>query len=376
MPDPVYTYLISDLVSNRTLAEVPLTEVRYAKKLNDSAQLSATLRLGDPRIQTIDPYDLTTPARRAIYALRDGTPVWGGLVWTRRYDSNTEQVSLGCGDFWSYFDHRKVLPVLDEQAYTDPQHVATLDLGWLGADQNTIARELVAVAQAHPGGNIGVVPADSNASGIIRDLTYPGHQIVDTGEALRTLSRLLDGPDIVFDVGPLDRGGRPTRLLRVGTPRLGQQGAPHVFEHGGNLRGYVWPSDGTRMSTRMFATGSAALIAVAEDRGRYQDGWPLLEEERGYSSVSDPAQLAAQAKADQVASRLPVVLPTLGIHSGLPPTLPELTVGDNARVIIKDVFLADGVDTVMRIVGIEVAVGDEGREEVTLTMNPILEDVA
>ncbi|VVJ15534.1 Uncharacterised protein [Amycolatopsis camponoti] len=378
--DPVHTYLISDLMTNRTLAEVPLTGVKYSKKLGASGTLSATLSLGDARISAIDPYDLSTPGRRVVYVLRDSRPVWGGLVWTRKFDSGSQQISLGCGDFWSYFEHRKVLPVLPAAAFTDPHFVAKQKVEWKNTDQNTIARNLVELAQSHPGGNIGVTFPDRGLSGIRLDRTYFGYQNVSVGDALRKLSQLYDGPDVMFDVGPPDRNGRPTRLLRLGTPRLGQEGSAHVWEYGGNLLGYGWPSDGTRMATRTFASGdgieSGMLVAVAEDRDRYPDGWPMLETEYGYSSVTDPGQLASHALSDQAVSRLPVVLPTLTVHGGLPPTVAEIGVGDDARVIIKDDFHAGGIDTLMRIVALDVTVGDDGREGVVLTMNPLLEDAA
>ncbi|MFB6722917.1 hypothetical protein ACFCV3_22250 [Kribbella sp. NPDC056345] len=376
---PVYTYLISDLLTNRTLAEVPLTGVRYSKKLGDVGQLSANLHLGDPRVQNLEPYELTTPARRVIYVLRDSTPVWGGLIWTRRYESSSAQISLGCADFWSYFDHRKVLPVLAEQAYTDPHYVAKRQVFW-SMDQNAIARNLITLAQSHRAGDIGITfPPGSGDSAIRLERTYFGYQNANTGDALRKLSQLLDGPDMMFDVGPVDRNGRPARWLRLGTPRLGQVGSAHVWEYGGNLLSYTWPSDGTRMATRTFATGdgieAGMLIGVAEDKSRYDDGWPLLETEYGYSSVTDPVQLKSHAESDQQVSRLPVVLPTLSVHGALPPTVAEIGMGDDARVIIKDAFHVNGIDTLMRIVGLDVAVGDDGRESVTLTMNPLLEDV-
>ncbi|MFD6302267.1 hypothetical protein ACFWFF_04180 [Streptomyces sp. NPDC060223] len=38
--------------------------------------------------------------------------------------------------------------------------------------------------------------------------------------------------------------GRPVRRFRVGTPHLGKQGTPHVWEYGVNLIGCTWPVDG------------------------------------------------------------------------------------------------------------------------------------
>ncbi|MEV4869139.1 hypothetical protein [Streptomyces syringium] len=378
---PVYTYLVADLVTNRTLAEIPLTGVRYSKRLNDSGQLSGTFPLGDPRVRSIDPYDLTTPVRRVVYVLRDAAPIWGGLVWTRRYDSASQRVTIGCGDFWSYFDHRKVLPRLPPAAYQDPRVVAALRVAWTNTEQSRIVGELIALTARHDAGDIGVtVVPPPGGSGAVRDRTYFGYQNADVGDALRKLSAVADGPDLAFDVGPTDAHGRPTRRLLVGGPRLGQQGSAHVWEYGGNLVGYTWPSDGSRMATRAFAAGdgieAGTLIAVSEDPEPYRNGWPLLESEHGYSSVTDPAQLRSHAASDQRVARLPVVLPTLAIHGGLPPTTADFGLGDDARVIIEDPFHTAGIDTAMRIVGIDVSVGDGGDEAVTLTMNPLLEDVA
>lgn len=375
----VHTYLICDLMTNQILAEAQLTGVRYSKKLCATGQLTASLNVGAARSDGIDPHDLTTPGRRVLYVLRDDVPVWAGLIWTRRYDSAAHRITLGCGDFWSYFDHRKVLPKLSPEKYDCPHYIAQLQpVQWIGVDQNLIVRNLLTLAAGHPGGDIGIAVAESGASMFPRSVTYYGYQNVSVGDALRRLSQLKDGPDLMFDAGPIDGGGRPTRLLRLGAPRLGATTTAHVWEYGGNMTGYTWPSDATRMATRTFATGAGTgqqlLIAVAEDADRYRSGWPLLETEHGYTSVSGFGELRSYAAADLQAGRLPVALPTLAVHSGLPPRLSEVQVGDQARVIIRDAFHTNGIDAVMRIVGIEVVVGDHGDDQVTFTMNSLIEE--
>jgi hypothetical protein len=76
--------------------------------------------------------------------------------------------------------------------------------------------------------------------------------------------------------------------------------------------------------------GCGALIGVAEDPGRYENGGPLLESEHGYSSVTMRRSCARTR----------------------------------------------GIDISMRIVGLDVSVADGGDENVTLTMNPLLEEVS
>jgi hypothetical protein len=375
-----YTYLIADLRTNVILGELPLTGVSYGKKLCDSGTLSATLNLS--RKLKGDPYDLTSPVLRVVYVLRGDTPRWGGIIWTRKYSSKSQQVQIGAADWWSYFNHRKILPVLSGAERTDPTYVAGRVVSYSATEQNQIARNLITLAQSHTGGGIGInVAADTSSSGFPRDRNWYGYKLTNIGDALKDLSQVLDGQDMLFDVGPTDANGRPQRLLRQGNPRLGQQGSSWVWEYGRNCFDYEWPSDGTRMDTRTFAetdgTAEGTPIAAYEDTSMYPLSWPLLESDTNYSNISDTGTLYAHAQADQEASRLPVVLPTLTINTALSPTLDELSVGDDARFVVKagDPFHKRGLDTSLRIVGVDVKPRDEGGEDCVLTMAPVLDDV-
>lgn len=151
-----WTYLVADLASGTIINELPMSGPSITKKLNDAGTLSGTtLPITDPRMRALNVYDMTTPCRRCIYALRDDEPWWGGIIWTRSYDSESEVVTVNCSDFWSYFDHRKVLPVLTVPPPSST-YVAGQSTVFNNTDQNDIARALVAQAQAHVGGNIGI----------------------------------------------------------------------------------------------------------------------------------------------------------------------------------------------------------------------------
>ena len=378
MAVPQYTYLVADLRTNTILDELPLSEVRFNKPLCACGLFSATWQLDESSAtRARDPYELTMPARRAIYAFRDDRPQWGGVLWTRVYDSTTHTVKLGAAEFWSYFDHRQVLPVLAANRPTD--YIAGLVVDLHDTEQNEIARRLVALAQQHTGGDIGI-EVDAVDSGIFRDRTYRGYELVDVGEALRQLAGVIDGPDIVFDVAP-GRHTAPRRVLRLGEPQLGQTGSAHVWEVGGNVLEWSWPSDGTRMVTRAYATGKGIdlglPIAVAEDPDRYREGWPLLESETGYSTVEDPDTLTDHADADQQAGRLPVVLPQLVTRGDIPPTAAEVDRGDDGRFIVPagDLFAPKGIDTTLRVIDMAFE-PSTAAERVTLTMAPLLDDIA
>lgn len=380
-----WSYLLADLRTNRITAEIPLTGAKPTKRLGAAGSMSGTWTLSS-RWSGDDPYGLTRPARTALYALRDGRPMWGGVLWTSSYDSTNGQIQLGAADWWSYFDHRKVLPLLG--ATPTVTDVAQVETTYTATDQNDIARALVALAATHTGGDIGIT-VDTTTSGVLRDRTYYGYDLPDVGQVLQQLSEVDGGPDIMFDTATdLDTDGRPVRLMRLGTPLLGQMGSPWVFETGANILAYQWPSDGTRMTTRAFAKGEGSergsLIAVAEDTTRYDDGWALLETDTSYHTVAETDTLQGHADADRYAARLPVVLPTITVAGNglnnrgqkVGPAIGEYGPGDDARVIISDPFFSAGLDTTMRIVAITLDPGDDGVETATLTMAPMLDDVA
>lgn len=356
MAAPVYTYAIHDLRSNVFLDELPLTGVSFNTPLNRSGSLQATWDLAKhPSTTKRNPYDLTAPARRAIYVLRDRVPLWGGIIWTSVYDSDTKRITIGAGDWWTYFDHRKVLPILPLVFGQDA--IAKSSFGVTNSDQNYIAQALVEMAQEHANGDLGI-EFDGVRSGIYRDREYLGYSLVDTGDALRKLSQVIDGPDMAFGVAAPGPNGRPRRIFRLGDPWLGQQGSPHVFEYGGNINRYTWPRDASPMRTRSYATGEGQAegtpIAVAEDTDAYAMGYPLLEAEQAYSSVSRGATLQAHADADQFTNRLPVVLPSIVVNGGgkNSPRIGEFGPGDDCRLVIKDEFFRRGLDTSARVVDI------------------------
>ncbi|MFF7054299.1 hypothetical protein ACFY94_38675 [Streptomyces griseorubiginosus] len=361
-----YTYYTADLATGVITDELPLYDVTFSTELNEAGEFRARLPLGDPRITVHRPRELTEPGRAALYVERDGVLVWGGVVWTVKYTSADQHLEIGAAGFLSYFDHRRVLP-----AGFDPADLASAHVSFTDRDQSDIARDLVAFAQEHTDGDIGVRPESTALSGITRTLVYPGSDLKSTGEALRELASLEHGPDFVIDMA-YGSDGRPVRRLRVGTPQLGRQGTPHVWEYGANLIGYAWPADGASTATRVFALGEQGeggqLVAVVEDGGT---GRPLTETEVSYVHLTDADLLRSQARSALAAVSAPVVLPELTVRADLDPVLGSYQVGDDALVVIKDVFFPEGTRFGVRITGIEVTPGnDAGEEQVQLTVTP------
>lgn len=354
-----YTYLIADLRSGAILDELPLSGVSFDKKLNDTGSFRAQLSVDDPEIRLREPRLLTEPGRTAVYVDRDGELLWGGIVWTSRYSGANGVLELGASDLLSYFERRLVLDPAD---LTRPVP--------FDDDQIAVARGLVTLAQSHPAGDLGIVFSGTASSGVPRTITYPPAD-KPVADALRDLANTDGGFDFTFDVR-YGEDGTPERFLRIGYPRLGQPGAPNVWEYGANLIDFTWPSDAASMVTRVLAPGGTPS---AEDVSAHRAGWPLLEAAVSPSDTEDPAMLAAYVKGELAARRRPIVLPELIVRADLEPVVGGYSVGDDARIVIDDPFFAgEQLDVTVRVLGLEVTPGDDaGQEQVKLTVAPFLE---
>jgi hypothetical protein len=103
-----YRYLFADALTDQVIAELQLTGVTYGQELNTAGSFSGHILISDQRESIFDIDFATTPGRRALYVERDGTIVWGGLIWSRTYDSQTQTLGLTGREFESWLENRVV----------------------------------------------------------------------------------------------------------------------------------------------------------------------------------------------------------------------------------------------------------------------------
>lgn len=360
-----YRYLAADLLTNTILDELPLTDVWFDLVLNGAGSFTGRLPIADPLVQAINPMGITIPGRTALYVDRDGVLLWGGILWTRGYDSADQALVLGGAEFESYF--------IDRYITTDAVFAAT--------DQLAIARSLITTAQASPSGNLGVV-IGSETSGVLRDRTYEGFELKDVLSALQQLAAVDNGFDFAIDVAYV--AGVPTKSLRLNYPRRGQTAARTgwQWEFPGNIQSYTWPEDATTQAVRSWATGgglgAGQLRASYTTTSSLDAGFPLLESKFAYGDVVEPATLQAHATADAKAMSLPVTIPTLMVRPDVDPTIGSYITGDEFRLRITDPrFPAPaaggaGLDTVKRITRIKVTPPGQKEESVLLTLGDVV----
>jgi hypothetical protein len=102
-----YRYFTADLLTNQVLAEIPFKGVSYERALKAAGNFSGQISLS-AETDTFDLYDSTMPGKTALYVVRDGVCVWGGIIWSRSYNVIDRTLSVSANEFPSYFQHRKI----------------------------------------------------------------------------------------------------------------------------------------------------------------------------------------------------------------------------------------------------------------------------
>lgn len=367
-----YRYLVTDVLTNTIIAELPLTNVTYGQNLNEAGSLSGNLLLSDSRINTFlgtgssNPVDVcTTPGQTAIYVDRDGVLVWGGIIWSRSYDSRSQMLEIGAKEFESYFGRRRIT---SDQVFDE------------GTDQFTIVHVLVDAIQSAAHGDIGIDTSTIGTCGqgiadVLPILEYEHRNLLDT---IIDLSR--QGPPYGFDFHidvAYDGTGSPTRTLRLFYPHKSSPYAANTasyptLEFPGSIVSYQFPEDGSSMANVVYAFGPGT------NEGQYihtaygtNIGFPLLEDVITYSQIPDPRIVDQLADAEVEARHVPVttmsavwspqIVPATGAAAG--PGLSEFSIGDQFRIRISDSRFPAGVELSRRLSQFDVQVGDNDGAE-------------
>lgn len=102
-----YRYFVCDLMTNELLAEVPFRGVSYSRSLTEAGTFTGDIAVTDDTYN-LSLYENTLPAKTALYVVRNGICVWGGIIWSRTYSLIDRVMSVSASEFTSYLNHRVV----------------------------------------------------------------------------------------------------------------------------------------------------------------------------------------------------------------------------------------------------------------------------
>lgn len=340
-----HTFLSTDIRTGAILAEIPMSGGKWSRVLGGTGTFGGNVPLGIPAFSGVDLIRATAPNKTCLYVDRDGELLWGGIIWGRQYDSETNKLTITAVEFFSYFVKR-VLAVASSTLFATT-----------GVDAFDMMRAFVTYVQSETGGNLGIV-MDAVDSGVLHDRSWEAYEFKEIGEAMTQLSQVI--PNFDFEIGVrYDVNHLPQKFLGLYYPRMGR--ASHLsnakWEKPGNIRKYSFVEDGTKQAVRTWATGAGEGPSMKTARWTethvLDEGYPLLEQAVDYKDVSRQTTLDAHAKGDGKAVQYPASLLTMSVDSVAQPVFGEWKEGDDALVSITDDRFPDGIVMNRRIVSWE-----------------------
>ena len=322
-----------------TLRAVLPSNARIELPMNDRGRIDV-----DVKIPLVDPVtgasvDLPNeliPGRDFIGWVEGDTIVEAGPVWADPFSfPHTSQIKAE--GLWSYFDYRRVLPVL-----TTGQLPRDVTSSWTGLSLRTIVKRLVEQACSWPSAALPIT-YETDVAGI-HEREYPGSDLTVISQALSNLTEVEGGPDVAFRPRWEDATRRRVVWdLLTGNPELTQGGADHywdvsVVEPHATIPGL--DRNGRELATHMYVTGSTVddvqLQAKASSTVLTAAGFPMLEATQSRNSVLLASTLQAYADEGVVRGSAHVETFKLIAKRDLHPKLGTYWPGDYARIRIGE----------------------------------------
>jgi hypothetical protein len=130
---PEYKYFTVDVMSNEILSEIPFRGVSYERAIKGAGTFSGSIAVND-ETAPLELYNSTMPGNTALFVVRNGICVWGGIIWSRNYDVVARSLSVDASEFTSYFYHRRIWKTWNHEygatmVVTDGLAALALDFG-------------------------------------------------------------------------------------------------------------------------------------------------------------------------------------------------------------------------------------------------------
>jgi hypothetical protein len=358
-----YTYLAADLLTNTIIGEAPLHGVTFDRQLSKVGNWQGSANLDNDLMDNDTLLAATEPGRTAMYVYRGDQIVWGGIIWSRTYQSQAKSLQMTGQTFESYA-YKRIHRLSSVVNYNQTQC--------------SIIRALWGILQfQYASCDIGVnLPEEEDlpSPDIVRQPSLKPWDFKSYGEIIDDLMNFDDSADYTIEC--YEENGVPLKMLSLGYPRLGAyvDYTGLVLDYPGNILNYYWSESATDSGNQAWATGDgdegAVKVGLATNQTSMDSGYPLMEIHTQHPGVTVQATINKHAVSDLAASPLPKIGKTIQIKADEQPEFGTYNIGDDAKLMIMDTRFPDpGVEAVVRAIGWSVVPSSsENTEEVTLVL--------
>lgn len=196
-----YRYYVVDLLTNNVISEIPFTNVSYERALSKAGSFSGEIPVIEAT-KNLDLYESTMPGKTALYVLRNGVCVWGGIIWSRSYSPSNKSLTIDGQEWISYLYHRAVWQTLyygSEGIYCSEYEAAGgIATAYTDVEHGFLAGDTVKISNLNPAinGTHSIISTPSLASFTFASTATLALSPSSTGVA-RTI---VDSYDITRDI--------------------------------------------------------------------------------------------------------------------------------------------------------------------------------
>lgn len=292
----------------------------FTRTLNTSGSVSVKLQLGDKSLGALlDLRQILAPWRYSIAVCYGGYIAQAGPIITTQYDDSALQLTVSCGDFWSFLKYRVLwggsAPTQTTGLVGDFSNLSLLpvdtshDLNYTTLSLRGIASSLMTNAVGRAGFSLPVDIPSAEAGTAVRN--YPVYDLATAYTRLTDLVNVQGGPDIDFKpYFDLTNPGFIRWSMMIGTPLLNATNT-FYWDYGSSCREIAVDSNASNMASAVYAKGNStersAQVSYSVNGALVTAGWPALEYVDGnHSSAIDAGTIQSYSDGDLSLYSVPV----------------------------------------------------------------------
>lgn len=344
MSAATYEVITTHLKTGAVRDVLPVTGITYTETLNAPGGMSCGIPLNAPEATP----ERLFPAGTGLVVLRDGEPVWGGILWTLAADLEAGTLTLNASGYHAHFQARHWMG-------------GERRTGW---DQGALLRRWLDVFGVS---GITVDTSQIPDTGHTRSVRWTRYEGKAVGEAIEELA---DDPDgFNFRYVPYWVRERVTAGIRFLISPLGGSPVPHSLTHRVNCNVTRVSYDVAAMATSVYAfganNGAGETLLGAAHNNPLEDVIPRKNIVLSHPDVKTTQTLLNRAAAALTAGSEPVAIPALTLY---PDTFApaEFVPGDTVYVSVDSGYVALQDDFV--ITERRVDIDTNGRETISLSL--------
>lgn len=347
-------YIFGDILTGEVIEEIPCFGVTMSDSI-DGGEFRGSFSLDMTGKDNRDLVAGTIPGKTFVVVERNGVPVWGGMNWSRTYQSQAKSMQLYAKTMDQYPSKR----FLDE------------DITYTNMDRRNIFLDLLDQMMTDPNSPQWDVPG-AFSTDIPVNFEIAGSELRTYKEAFDNLSITTNGFE--WRVVVSKSGGGYAWQVLMGYPTIGQPlgDASVVFEYPGNILNY-WQNDTVGGSgTNIYAIGAGEGDSMPSVEFVHQDmldaGFVRLDQDVSMKDIQDEDQLEGLGMYQAQLRKVPMAVYTVEMKADREPQFTDWVVGDYCKLAFDDPMHPEGLVHPARILKYEYTPpSGEATEEVRLT---------